>query len=47
MLSLTLCHQTLAVGLSHQGGPDPPSRLAQHALDLLGLGFGDLSQKCT
>lgn len=37
--------QTLAVGLSHQGGPDPLPGVAQHAFELLGLGFGGLSPK--
>ena len=37
--------QTLAVGLSHQGGPDPLPGVAQHTFDLLGLGFGGLSPK--
>jgi len=38
-------HQTLALGLSHQGGLDPLPGVAQHVFDLFGLGFGCLSPK--
>lgn len=37
--------QTLAVGLSDQGGPDLLPRVAWHTFDLFGLGFGGLSSK--